>query len=100
MNTIKEVLENILVNGVKDPSCGICYELDTQLDIDIDPVVWTKNACVDWKHYSGNRMFPVLNEVAGLSNLEIYMKTSNLWVGKQGELRRSLVRHLIKKCEE
>ena len=42
-----------------------------------------------WEHYSGNIIYPV-------SGAEVYDSLENCWVGEQGELRFSLIDHLVK----
>lgn len=42
-----------------------------------------------WEHYSGDITYPVSGE-------EVYESLENCWVGEQGELRFSLIDHLVK----
>lgn len=50
----------------------------------------------NWDKYSGNLYFPVPPTNEEYTAKEQYDYTPNLWIGEQGELRRDLLRHLIK----
>ena len=65
--------------------CGICGNIRNNLTFDHE----IKDEYLEsWEHYSGEYAYPVSGE-------EVYLSLENFWVGEQGELRFSLIDHLV-----
>jgi hypothetical protein len=82
----------------RDRTLGICAEYKSEfrssmnVDLDAHGIDLT-----DWPHYSGEEYFPVpptdgrLTDTPSMSAAEKqFMRTCDLWSGKQGDLRRDL----------
>lgn len=88
-------LKKMQRGNIGDLSMGICGNLPFNIDPDLKPAFKT------WKHYSGNKYYPVpaITEKDGYfpaAEMQ-YDNTDNKWsrTTKYGRLRRNLLRHLI-----
>lgn len=97
-------------NPSKFPKHGIC-ELADDYDQD-DPGVWVqclakylrwvKHYARAWEYYSGNEAHPIPSTMLNRGSAHCYyMKQScgALWVGRQLNLRRMLLHHLLNHLE-
>lgn len=85
---------NRLARGGKPKNqWGLCRNLEKAAGVNGYRIVSLLSST--WKHHSGNSCFPV----AGGDFYTLGVK-NELWHGEQGELRRSLARHIAKKLKE
>lgn len=54
--------------------------------------------CETWKHYSGNRIYPI-HTSSKLSPMRQYLDTNNIWIGKYGKRRKELLLFVINKLK-
>ena len=89
--TLKEVVRT---NGssVKERMLGIC---SIMRETSLRPMFYT------WEHYSGEKGFPVFDATDEEEETpqNQFFSLSDLWVGKQLELRLSLCKHIINQLE-
>lgn len=93
---------------VRHPVTGICvamhvyftqtHEREGTRDVIIKKV---EELMLEWPLNSGNKAFPVPNpeRAGGKAAQQVYMFSSDLWVGPYGELRLKLLNWLIDKVE-
>ena len=110
LNIASDCLRAIKDNDgcVRDPFTGICdamhvYFTQTHENWDTRCVIIkkVKGLMLEWPLSSGNRAFPVPNpgRVGGKAAQQVYMFSSDMWVGPYGELRLNLLDWLIDKVE-
>lgn len=89
-----ELLEKWAENGPeKYRSLGICGNLDWVFnDIGLGLYDILQPLWLDWEHYSGISVNPVPGKYR--------FDDSDKWIGKEGELRKDLCRHLAEKFKE
>lgn len=88
---LRKQLERLLKGKIEFTNCGICSNAGEG----IDDLYTLRMYFETWKHYSGNTIFPVPDPEGNVSPVSIYSSTRNMWVGKYGELRKDLVRHIL-----
>jgi hypothetical protein len=79
----------------KMPEYGLCENFCDKFRVHLP-----EELVKDWEHYSGDLDYWVPATRKGLEPYEQYYKTRNLWIRKQGELRRDLCRHIARKIKE
>ena len=89
IDNIKHFLETKVV---KYPSAGICDNLELTYT--------AKDTFSSWKHFSGDYIFPVPATDEGLTPVDQYYCSPDLYTGEQLELRLSLACHILRELEK
>ena len=100
LDTLREV-KNEKVKPAR--GYGLCSILRTRLNVHSAMAIDTllQKYIVTWKHYSGDDTFPVPSTNKRYTAMHYYLwNVGNLWRGKQGVLRQSLIDHLISCLEK
>lgn len=105
MNDVeKELLVALkLVRAAPDPFFGICYNVTLAMPFaGVQQERKVSNALRDlfeqWPEFSGSRGFPVPCE-GYADEAEIFLLTTNYWVGEYGEARKRLLNFMIETLE-
>ena len=93
-----EILEEIKNEGPVDSCSGICNNIKSIIDnCNVHrqfeyyaPYFWE-----EWKHYSGNKIFPVPDPEGVQSAEYMFEYTRKHWEGKYGKLRWDLLEYLL-----
>ena len=82
----------------KDETKGICAEICMVLHVQMDDSL---RLIQGWNKHSGEYSFPIPRTSLKFwwTHSMQYVKTENLWCGKQGELRRDLCAYMADKLE-
>lgn len=92
---IKE-LEQLLAGNIKYRRRGICAHIPDKYKEELYKHFKT------WQYFSGDVVYPVPDPENMLSPVHIYDKalvSRDMWVGKYGELRLDLVKHILFKLK-
>jgi len=91
-------LRELYDNPVQCDCAGICNYLKQECQTRPDSpnfdalLVLFQTHTKSWKHFSGNIVYPV----CGMNTFNHHLYNNSLWLGKQGELRQGLIKHVIK----
>ncbi|NCQ52054.1 hypothetical protein GW796_09200 [archaeon] len=99
--SIIEALREIYLGNLPRPVYGICGNINKLAEGYSDLVNhdWWRKALISWDKFTGDFNYPIPATNKKYNPSEQYNKTKQLWSGKQGELRKELVNHLIKFTE-
>lgn len=78
---------------ISDVDCGICSNVEDTIHVSCNEY---NRHFRTWDKYAGNIDFPIPSTNKKYNSGQYYCRNTNLWIGKQGKLRRDLLRHLIK----
>ena len=99
MNERAKVLQELLRIKKREvkvsPRLGICMMLHSKgfsWDILMDIIVPLFKT---WEHFSGYGKFPIPSTNKEYNSAQYFYESRNLWWGKQGKLRWSLIDHMI-----
>jgi hypothetical protein len=81
---------------IDDPTEGICYAIKEELGP--EAMIYVMQFIKDWTGHSGDDMFPVPCPFGGNAKLR-YTRTSSLWHGEYGRLRKELALFLADKID-
>lgn len=82
------------ISGISNTKCGLCYNLNLLDDCRPTGSKFVYGNCSDWKHFSGEKEYPIIGEDS------YWGKKLPKWEGEQLELRSSLAKHLLSKLGE
>ena len=99
-NRTKRQIVEVLSAMLKDknyPRGGICSYLNDKLEL---PYATLQPYSRSWDQYSGNPSYPVPSFNKKYNEEDVYWHLKNIWAGKYGAARKSLVKHIIKRLKE
>lgn len=81
------VVQEMLDGNILCASCGICANIDDLAELNGLGYLLVETFSPTWENFTGDEGFPVCDP-------DTYARLSNLWAGKQLELRMSLLEHI------
>ena len=93
---VLQILRRIKSGEVKiKPRNSICRILEVEGILYLQRIRILQPLFYTWVYYSGNIRFPVPSTNKKYTCFQYFQKAKNLWRGKQGKFRWSLIDHMI-----